>query len=151
MRIKFTWGHGVIIALVAFMSFILTLIFIYARMPETFDLVTEDYYEEEIKFQDEIDAYKAADALKDSVTIKVDEMGVTIKFPKEFNNANTKGTLQIYHPSKKMLDIKKDLQLNEDNAMIVPSKVLSPAIYTFKIKWRRDNINYRKDFEVRWK
>lgn len=60
---KFTWGHGIAIALGSFMLFILGIIFFGAQMlfpdgNDNSDLVSDNYYENELAYQEVIDAKK---------------------------------------------------------------------------------------------
>jgi hypothetical protein len=55
---KFTWGHGIVVALGLFISFILYLIFIFPIGKQNSELVTENYYEDELSYQKVIDAKK---------------------------------------------------------------------------------------------
>jgi len=50
------WGKGITIVMVAFIGFIITLVTI--LMSNKIDLVSEDYYQKEIKFEDEIASAK---------------------------------------------------------------------------------------------
>ena len=53
---KFTWGHGVALALGLFIIFILSMIFYFTSTWKNSELITDDYYEAELAYQDVIDA-----------------------------------------------------------------------------------------------
>ena len=55
---KFTWGHGIALALACFIGFILYLIFIFPIGKQTSDLVSDNYYQDELEYQKVIDAKK---------------------------------------------------------------------------------------------
>lgn len=55
MKIKFNWGTGIVIAMVLFMTFILTFVYKSLTPQYTHDLVSEDYYKDELLYQKEID------------------------------------------------------------------------------------------------
>ena len=61
---KFTWGHGIAIALGSFICFILYLILIFPIGKQNSELVTESYYEDELAYQKVIDAKANADNQK---------------------------------------------------------------------------------------
>ena len=63
MKSKFTWGHGMVLALAGFIAFILGMIFFYTRGYQTSEMVSENYYEDELIYQDVIDAKTAAASL----------------------------------------------------------------------------------------
>lgn len=55
---NFSWGHGVVIALFAFIVFILSMLFLFPNGQKNSEMVTDNYYEEELQYQDVIDAKK---------------------------------------------------------------------------------------------
>ena len=69
---KFTWGHGIVVALGLFISFILYLIFVFPIGKQNSELVTENYYEDELSYQKVIDAKNNAETLASIRFIKQD-------------------------------------------------------------------------------
>ncbi len=55
---KLNWGHGLAIALGCFIIFILSLIFIFPMGKQNAEMISNNYYEEELQYQDVIDAKK---------------------------------------------------------------------------------------------
>ena len=56
---KFNWGTGIVLAFAAFIVFILYFVVLSTRDPASnHDLVTEDYYKKELKYQEDLDAVK---------------------------------------------------------------------------------------------
>ncbi|MCB9202683.1 MAG: FixH family protein [Flavobacteriales bacterium] len=147
---KFTWGHGVVLALLAFIVFILSLLYKYQSQDNVFDLVTDDYYEEELVYQNEIDAKNRANKLSETPMVTTESEGFKIEFPKEFNQSNTSGKILLRHAYIKDKDVKSKLILNSDNQMFIPSTVLDKASYTLIISWEKDSLNYRKDYDIKW-
>jgi hypothetical protein len=45
---NFSWGHGVVIALAAFIIFILSMMFLFPNGQKNSEMVTDNYYEEEL-------------------------------------------------------------------------------------------------------
>ena len=84
---KISWGHGVVIALGAFILFILGMIFLFPIGKQNSELITENYYEEELKYQEVIDAKNSADNLTEKPTVALEKQGITIIFPKEINRS----------------------------------------------------------------
>ena len=78
---KFHWGHGIVLAALTFVLFISALV--YVSMQEKVDLVTSNYYEKELVYQDHIDRERNARKLPDELTLEVQkEAGhILIRFP----------------------------------------------------------------------
>lgn len=146
---KITWENGVVFALVGFIIFILSLIYKYQSSSNPFDLVTEKYYEEELLYQDEIDAYNRTNLLDSIPMYSISEKGILVQFPKKI--IYTEIEILLRHPSKKSSDIKSQLLIDSQWNFLIPSKFLEPSLYSMKIKWKDKNLNYRKDYEVQWK
>lgn len=152
MKFKFTWGHGVILALACFIIFICTLIFTIEFSKNTFDLVTDNYYEEEINYQKEIDATNHAALLQEKPKIEtIPESGIKIIFPKEFNYTNTTGKFKLFRANSQALDInKKELDLSPSNTILIPAKVLVKGNYTLKLYWEKEKTNYQMEIPLTW-
>ncbi|PQL92562.1 FixH family protein [Apibacter adventoris] len=151
MKFKFTWAHGVITALICFILFICSMVFS-NQFSNSYDLVTDEYYEEEINYQQEIDATKNAAKLKERPEINMDRTGILITFPKEFNLTNTKGRFLLFRANSKELDIKKNfLDLSPQNTILIPNKILVKGKYTLKLYWSKDKINYQMEVPIIWK
>jgi len=146
---NFNWGHGIAIALGCFMLFILSLIYMYQSQDNSFDLVTEEYYEEEISFQDQIDAQNRLNKLANQPKIIVNSIGILIQFPEELKEST--GKILLRHPSQKEKDIAMDLNLNSNNEQIIPALKLHKATYLLRLNWITNKQFYRKDFETKWK
>ncbi len=148
---NFTWGHGVIVALGCFIAFILFMIFIFPNGQQNSELITDDYYEEELAYQDVIDAKNNADKLTEKPTYAQFPHGIQITFPKEMNNANAKFSFNLYRTDDQRLDVKKDFTLSADNKLLIPAKILAPGNYTLKLHWVKDKTPYQIDYDVVWK
>lgn len=146
---KFNWEIYIIFVLVGFILFILFLIYQYQLHNNSFDLVTEKYYEEELSYQDEIDAYKRTNNLDSIPTYFFLKKGILIQFPNQF--IQSKIEILLRHPFKKELDIKFKTSLNSYKNFIIHRKFLEPSVYLLQIKWKYNNLNYRKDYEIQWK
>ena len=147
---KFSWAHGIIIALAAFMIFILSLIYIFSRSYQNSELITDNYYEEELRYQTVIDATKNADALPVKPTYEQTAKGIRIIFPKDINNANSTFSIDMHRAEDSKLDIKRNMQLDQSNALFIPASVIVKGNYVLRLKWTKDKVNYQIDYDVVW-
>ncbi len=136
---KLNWGHYIAIFLVAFMLFILS--FVYkAVADDRYDhKIIDNYYEKEIKYQDEIDAVDNAKKLENNILINRTEDGVVITFPKDINNIS--GTVVFERPSNEKLDFSIPIKL-EDNRMVLPKEKLVDGLYNVIINWSANDTKY---------
>lgn len=148
---NFSWGHGVVIALFAFIVFILSMLFLFPNGQKNSEMVTDNYYEEELKYQDVIDAKQNADNLKEKPVYSQEKDGIKIVFPKEYNNTNTTVKFVLNRTDDQNLDIKKPVQLDAAQSFIIPAQVLKVGNYTLRLMWTKDKTDYRMDYDVIWK
>lgn len=120
MRIN--WGTSIVIAIIAFMSFIL---FFVVKMSTNnryeHDLVVEDYYKKELSFQEEIDKENNLKLLTDKIKVIQSEEGIRFVFPNELSPKLIKGNMFLYRPSNKSLDKVLPLSMNS-NVLFLPKK-----------------------------
>lgn len=148
---NFSWGHGVVIALFAFIVFILSMLFLFPNGQKNSEMVTDNYYEEELQYQDVIDAKKRADDLEEKPTYSQNPAGIKIVFPKDYNNSNTTVKFVLNRTDDQNLDIKKSEQLDADQSILIPAKVLKVGNYTLRLTWITNKTEYRMDYDVIWK
>jgi len=139
---KISWGTGIVITIVSFMAFILYFV-ITMSINKGFnhDLVTDEYYKKELKFQDEIDAIQNLANLKEKITITKSKEGLFVKFPSKFNDEKMDGKVFLYRPSNKQLDFEIPISISK-TYLLVPEKRLLDGRWNIKIAWTSNNTNY---------
>ena len=94
------WGKGIIIAMAAFVIFILTLVF--TLMSNRVDLTSDDYYKKEIGFQDEIEAQRLGQKFDRKLIIQQSKNSIFFKFTDSIPAKI--GTIEFNRPSDQKLD-----------------------------------------------
>lgn len=148
---KFNWGHGVILALGSFIIFILFMIFIFSRGQQNSEVVSENYYEDELVYQDVINAKNNADKLPEKPVYTQNIQGITIKFPENVKPNNEKIDFVLFRTNDANLDVKKEVELSANHSFTIPAKILVLGSYTLKIKWTANKKAYQIDYDVLWK
>ena len=142
MKIKLTWGTGIVIAMALFMVFILQFVYrasVYDKYKHHLD--AEDYYEDELKYQQEIDKEINANNLKENIKLIKTAKGLEIIFPDQFEPSEIKGTIKLMRRSDFKLDIKKDIELSS-NTFLILDKELVPGKYEISIDWLYNSKGY---------
>jgi len=139
---KINWGTGIVIAILAFISFIL---FFVVRMTTNHnanhDLVTEEYYKAELGFQKEIDAEQNALNATTKIKLKKSPEGLLILFPKEYDTSNATGIVSLYRPSNKALDFDLPISLS-DSYLLIPHEQLVDGRWDIKIFWKHQGVEF---------
>ena len=86
---KINWGTGIVIAIVAFISFIMFFVITMTTSHDAnHDLVTEEYYKAELGYQKEIDAERNASIAASQIEIKKSPEGLLVIFPDGYDFVN---------------------------------------------------------------
>jgi hypothetical protein len=97
------WGKWIVVSFVLFAGFIATLVTVCVR--QDISLVSKDYYQEELVYQDQIGRIENASLLAKRPSIKIiDKNTLEISFD-QFDKIE-KGELQLFRPSDAAMDKK---------------------------------------------
>ncbi|WP_250434410.1 FixH family protein [Hanstruepera flava] len=145
---KFNWGTGIVIAFVGFISFIMYFVINMNTNKELdHDLVTEDYYKQELEFQNDIDKEKNAKALAENINWKKTEDGIIIVFPQSLDVNGITGKVFLYRPSNKQFDFERDISLSSHN-LLIPDKRLLDGRWNIKVDWQYNGKSYLYKKEI---
>ncbi|HLW61968.1 MAG TPA: FixH family protein [Flavobacterium sp.] len=142
---KFNWGTGIIIAIIAFMTFILQYVIrVQVDAKYNNELVTESYYEKELEVNDNYRNNENLKELGDDFNIQVVDEGIAVQFPEDFNYQNIEGTISLYRPSDQNLDADISIELSS-SAMLIPKNALADGRWDIIVNWQyKENHYYKK-------
>tara|TARA_R110002073_G_scaffold72537_1_gene177428 strand:- start:422907 stop:423356 length:450 start_codon:yes stop_codon:yes gene_type:complete len=146
---KINWGTGIVIAFVLFMSFILFFI-IKASTQEkySYDLVSEEYYKDELNYQSDIDKYNNTKELGVVLKfLKIPE-GIEVVFPNNYQTITIKGNMSLYRPSNQSLDLDIPFVLSKQTTLLIPDNKLVGGRWDIKVHWTQQDKEflYKKEF-----
>lgn len=137
------WGKGIILTIIGFVALIMTMVVISVRM-DGIELVTENYYEEEIKYQDRIDESKSANDL-DREVISFDAQSKVIEL--DLPNG-TKGSLQLFRPSDSSLDQEIQLDVTHSGITQIPLKELKSGYWKVQLNWTENGVDHYQEKKI---
>ncbi|WP_299526009.1 FixH family protein [Winogradskyella sp.] len=147
---KINWGTAIVIAFIGFIGFIMYFVVNMAANDEyDHDLVVEDYYQQELKFQTEIDKEENSKALKTNISWQKTQEGILITFPEDLNIKDIKGIVFLYRPSNKQLDFETLISLSNHN-LLIPDNRLLGGRWNIKIDWTYNNNAYLFKEEINY-
>ncbi len=132
------WGNKLILVFVLFALFIGFLVF--KCFNTKFDLVSKDYYKDELRYQDKIDGKLNAAEISGVKLEQANDI-VTITLPKEQNGMKAEGEVFFYCPTNSEKDKHIPLAIDADGKQLIDKKTLSKVGYKVKITWE---INKKK-------
>ena len=148
---KFSWAHGVILALLSFIAFILFMIFSFSRGWQNSEMISDNYYEDELMYQKIIDAKNNLDKKEEKPKYEQSTENITVTFPTSYTVDAKKVDVELFRTDDSNLDVKKQLELNAANQIIIPKTILMKGSYTLKLKWSEAKTPYQIDYLVEWK
>lgn len=145
---KFNWGTGLAIWLALFIGFILYFVIrISIEDQYDYDLVTEEYYQKEMVYQQEIDAYENSHTLESSISGEKIAEGWMLTFPKNIDYSKITGKVILYRPSNKKLDFEIPLKLSDPN-LLIPHARLLPGRWNTIVQWQYEGEDYLYKKEI---
>jgi hypothetical protein len=134
------WGHKIAVLYISFVVLILTMVFLANK--EKVDLVTSDYYEQELRFQDKINAGNNAKNLTTPINFETKNRILHLIYPKEMLGKTISGDITLYRPSDAALDYKTTININADGGQTISSLTFKRGLYKMQFSWRMDNLDY---------
>jgi hypothetical protein len=90
-----SWGKGIILVFAVFMIGIGVMV--YKSMTKNIDLVTKDYYETELKYQEQINKINNTNSLKEGLKLEYNGKSIIINYPAD--KSKISGEISFYKPS----------------------------------------------------
>lgn len=145
---KLNWGTGIVLAFIGFISFIMYFI-VTMHTDEQYDhdLVTDDYYKEELEFQNDINKEQNSNALETNIKWEKTPEGIVITFPESLKINSITGKVFLYRPSNKQFDFETAISLSNHN-LLIPDKRLLDGRWNIKVDWQYNGKSYLYKKEI---
>lgn len=135
------WGTRIALFYGSFVAFMLFMV--YMAVQQNFDLVAEDYYEQEIAYQDRIDQMNNANADGQKVSIKQGDQGYLLAFSDRAEDVK----VHFFRPSDETKDLKFE-EANVESVLQVPSAQLIAGKYLVKVEWKANGKTYFQENDL---
>ncbi len=135
-----SWGTKIALL---YIGFVLMIGFMVVKSNrETVDLVSADYYAQELKFQDKIDGQNNMNSLAGKIEFEAKDKSASIQFPKEFIGKKLSGKILFYRPSDATLDISSEIGMNDLGNQVVRNENFKRGLYQMQINCIVDGKSY---------
>lgn len=110
------------------------------------DLVRADYYEAELRYQQQFERLERTRPLEESIGVRYDPRGevITVQLPMA-HAAECAGLIELYRPSDARLDRQVPLALTAAGTQAVPVKGLQAGLWKIRIHWTAREQEYYLD------
>jgi len=106
------------------------------------DLVAADYYEQEVRYQAQINRSQNAGQHAASVTYDPATAQITLALPPNPSHAGVAGHIHLYRPSAINLDREFKLEANADGVQTIDANSLLPGLWKVRVTWTVANQDY---------
>ncbi len=139
------WGKKILFIYLAFVAGIVFLVI--KAMNQNQDLVTNEYYEQELKYQQRIDESNRTDSITNPVDVHYKKDSLNVVFSDFFSGNDIKGDVLIYCPDDEKKDVKQEFVLAKGVvSFAVPYH--SVGFRHIKIYWSADGKSYYKEQDL---
>ena len=141
------WGNRLLIVFGLFALFIGFLV--YKCFNTKFDLVSKDYYKDELRYQEKIDGKNNAAEIS-ALQINQNSDSVTVVFPVEQKGMKADGEIYFYCPTNENRDKHFPLAIDAEGKQTINKKELGKGLFNLKITWNAGakKFFYEKDIKI---
>ena len=135
-----SWGNKILIVFIAFGSMISYMVYRCVKTPV--NLVSEQYYKDELAYQTVIDGTRRANSLSGKLQLIRSGDRIRIQLPVEMTGKIIVGWIFFYCPSNIAQDRKVSLSTDEAGRQEIGPGVVPMGHYSVKVSWESAGLNY---------
>ena len=143
---NFNWGHGIVAVIIAFV--LMMGFMVYKAVGESVDLVSPDYYAQEIAFQSKLDKMNRTSKLTEKVQIKTEGSDVKLVFPTTFAQQTISGTVNFFCPSNIARDFKEAINADTSLVKVINGSKLASGYYKVQVDWAVGETTYFQETDL---
>lgn len=140
-----SWGYKLMVTFIIFAGMMGYMV--YRCFGSNFELVENEYYKSELKYQEVIDGTLHADSLSSSPLIQQSGNNLVLQLPAEMKNASISGSVLFYCAYDSKKDKKIILSVDKNGSQSF-NHLVTPGIYTVKIDWNMNGKNYYSEKNI---
>jgi hypothetical protein len=143
---EWKWPMGILAAYLVFVT--ATLGFVAFTFTVHFDLVTPDYYEKTMVYQQQIDSESNAMSLEHPLEWILDDGDILLVYPPELLNSGLQGAIVMYRPSDASLDLTIPVEVDTSGVQRISGADLRRGLWEMQVRWTSDGISYFSKADV---
>jgi hypothetical protein len=132
------WGKWIIVAFLLFTGFIATLVTVCMR--QNVDLVSKDYYNEELAYQEQILRLNNANQLAQKPEIQKNGAFLSVSFDELSEIKN--GKLKLFNPSDPKKDKAYIIESSRETRQLIPIDDIAKGMYRAQMQWSLNGKEY---------
>lgn len=131
------WPYAIITAMLLFMGYIIY--FVTQAMGQDVDLVSTNYYQQEIAYQEHIDKVGRTKATGDvQLSYNAEAQNILLQLPEGFEKKRVNGGISFFRPSDDALDFEVQLQLGRDMSQLINVEGMKTGLWKIRVNFTAD-------------
>jgi hypothetical protein len=135
-----SWGIKIMVLYIGFVILIVTMVTM--AMKQKIDLVSKDYYEQELNYQGKINKINRTGELENQLTWEMQEGKLIVRFPEQFKGLKVSGSIYFFRPSDASMDKTIALPTDTTGFQTITTSQLQKGIYEMQVDWQADDKEY---------
>lgn len=131
---KFNWGTGIALFYGTFM--VVLLYFVIKSTTQDNSLVSDDYYADDLRYQEHYDKLTNAAGLEKDLSIRANTGQQQVEFQFPAGLGNIQGEIYFFCPSDSKSDFKVPVSPDAQLFQTVPSGNLKKGMWKIKVDWQ---------------
>jgi hypothetical protein len=146
MKPRFHWGKGVLCVIVLFVLGVAAMVF--TAFTNRVDLVSDDYYQRGVQYEEHLTVLRRSEAMADSVVIEACPGGIEIRFSRGVTRRLSEGRIVLYRPSNRRLDRILSVALDSAGHQRVPMLPRDAGMWRVQLSWVAESLDFTKEAAV---
>jgi hypothetical protein len=136
------WPYGIVAAFVIFIGATAGLIVFTSFHGQ--ELVTRDYYEQELRYQQRLDSRERTGSLRSEASVRYDAAAdcIQLVLPPQHASPSPVGTIQLYRPAASGEDRNLPLTVDLVGRQRLDAQELSAGLWRVRVAWQHDGQDY---------
>jgi len=143
---KLHWGHGIFLTLALFVGMMGWFMVRAINNPE--ELVAEDYYQQELKYQERINEISRAGEAGEAVRADVAPGTLTLVFPASMKDRTITGTAHFMKPNDSRADRTEALVVDTAGRCVFDTHDWMKGVYQVDVTWTADGVVHLSEERV---
>ena len=137
-----SWGKKITILYLSFVTLIVTLVVL--CFGQKVELESKDYYAQELKFQDKINAISNERNLPSTISHVLQGKELILKADSSVVTPDFKGDINFFRPSDSSKDIAVKMNF-VNNEQVISTAALSHGVYRMQLSWESKGKTFFKE------
>jgi hypothetical protein len=134
------WGTGIVSSIIIFL--LLSLAMVIHFMNQRVDLVTDNYYEKTLIYQNNINEAKRSSEIDKAFVLEYAGNQLKLVFPDSIASKLSDAELYFYRPSDSNLDFKTPIQVDKKGELVLDVSKINRGYWKVQMKWLMNKESY---------